>query len=370
MTIQTPFHIGYVQCVADAVHTLDKITVYAYKESINIEYYTINPSTSVLTEIYPLVQLTKEGYDKIIQREKLEKTSQFQNIIDVFNEVFNPEDWDYTITNEATVEFIIKFDSFVISNIQGEEHTIKDLFVRLVYNIPLQRFDALHGIRKTLTYSEFSSDYGHSHLNGATQWSRFCLGDGEISNFWSYIQINNSSDIEKNLRGFLYSLYPYLLWENLEATPWRYIQRIKQSNRILTDNTFSLSIDIIKQILSTADIADTLILDENNFEITLNQGVQFLSQISKNAPEIYKCYYDDYLSAFYGLSSVNTRNISNVIDSCPIVFKDQKITLNVISDALDSVQLETYNRFLSPKNVDIISNYIKDNFKKTLVQNL
>lgn len=362
MNIEIPFEIGYVQDANDIIKELEQIEVRIGKTETNIYY--VNQSGYFT----PIKQSSEEEYKAWIKQKEIDKIKSFQNILDIFNEVFNQEDWDFKI-RDNTVDFIVRFESFIIQNNKGENHPIKDLFVKLEYNIPNKVFTSLRGIRKTLNYSEYKANYGQSHLDGNINWSKFCLGDGDISKFWDSIQMYSNSNLEKDLRGFLYSLYPYLMWENLDATPWRYIQNIKQDQRILSDNTVPLTPELIKEILSKNDISDNILLDESTFEVQVNEGIQYLSTVSQNIPEVYTCYYDDYLSPFYGFNNEVSSSEVNINDTYPINFKDQVIKLKILPDK-SPLDLSTFNRFLSPKNRTLVLNYIKDNFIKTIKQSL
>ncbi len=364
MNIEIPFELGYVQLVNQDIVEISKIEVDIYSDKTTILYVGSNISSSN----YPVSQVTKEEYKAWIKQKELDKIKSFQNILDIFNEVFNESDFDYKI-HENTVDFIIRFESFIIQNNKGENHLIKDLFVKLEYNIPNKRFTSLYGIRKTLNYSEHKANYGQSHLNGHINWSSFCLGDGDISKFWDSIQMSSNDTLEKDLRGFLYSLYPYLMWENLDATPWRYIQNIKQDQRILQDNTVPLTPELIKEILSKNDISENILLDESTFQVQINEGIQYLSTVSQNIPEVYTCYYDDYLTPFYGFNNQIQSSEVNIHDSYPINFKDQVFKLKILPDE-SPLDLSTYNKFLSPKNRTLVISYIKDNFIKTIKQSL
>lgn len=363
MNIEIPFELGYVQIDNGDIEPLEGMEIAIGKSGlINIAYFNDNNSFK------PIKQSTEEEYKAWIKQKELDKVKSFQNILDIFNEVFNPEDWDYKIYDNE-VQFLIKFDSFIIQNNKGENHLIKDLFVKLEYNITYKIFTSLKGIRKTLNYSEYKSNYGQSHLDGHVNWSKFCLGEGEISTFWNSIQMRDNPDLEKDLRGFLYTLYPYLMWENLDATPWRYIQNIKQDQRVQSDNTVPLTPELIKEILNKNDISDSIQLNENDFSIEIVEGIQYLSSVSKNIPESYTCYYDDYLSPFYGFNSQISSSEVNINDTQVIDFKDQKIKLKIVPDETN-IDLSTFNRFLSPKNRALVLQYIKDNFIKTLKQSL
>lgn len=363
MHINTPFELGYVKDINGKSQILCTIDINIKEnEYLSITYYNENSSL-----IFPEVQLTKEGYNTLIEQEKLDKVKEFQNILDVFNEVFNPEDWDYTIIDNS-VEFLIKFESFNIQNNKGETHLIRDLFVKLVYDIQNKRFISLKGNRKTLSMAELSSKYIHSHLQYSTSWSSFCLGDGDIKVFYDGMCMINNPAIEQDLRGFLYSLYPYLMWENLDATPWSYIQNIKKDDRKLIDNTSALSNNEIITILSSNDISKFIQIDETTLEINILHNIEYLSCLSKDVQESFLCYYDDRLNPFYGMNESLSNNISfNDIE--PIIFKGEKVTMKIVPDE-NTLDLSTFNRFLSPSNVELINRYITSNFIKTLKQSL
>lgn len=365
MNIQIPFEIGYVQQENGNIEPLEGIEISINKNGIfNIAYFNDN------TDLKPVKQSSEEEYKAFLQQKEQDKIKSFQHILDVFDEVFNSKDWDYSI-HEDTVQFLIKYESFKIENNKQESHTIKDLFVRIKYGISTKRFFELKGIRKTLNFSEYTADYGQSHMDGSIKWSSFCLGEGGISSLWDSLQMTGNSNQTDDLKNFLFSLYPYLMWENLEATPWRFIQRIKSNQRILTDRTPVISTELIEQALKKSDISRFIHLDTNTLEVSIpDLSFNFLREISENIPDIYKCYVDDSGSHFSGIDSIANSGLStSPNDQYPVIFKGQEIKLKVLPDE-NILDLSTFNRVVSPSNVNIIVQYIITEFNKTLRQSL
>lgn len=166
-------------------------------------------------------------------------------------EDIHPDMWDIDVSHYDTVGgqhifsvegIIIYFPEFVMTNSNGESHTITDLFVK----IPISKngsniyINGLLGTRTKVTYAEWTSGYFHSHLPGgytkdspsisAPNWKSFCTGSGHINEFMA--DINSEGVTIERFQSFLIQIISMVTWESLEGGPHRLIRNItlKPSN--------------------------------------------------------------------------------------------------------------------------------------------
>lgn len=185
----------------------------------------------------------------------------FRLLVKSTQEVYE-DSWDIEIVKNGETGINIKgivilFKDIIIKNSRDKEHSIKDLFVKIeldIYNNNLIVRD-LCGGRTTLTYSEWSVGYMHSHLphgsisSGSTPpfWGNFCRGSGHINDFIA--EINSRGGFkEENLTPFLIQILGLVSWESLEGVPHKKLEFI--TPRPSSGRVFAFSkavIDAIKR---------------------------------------------------------------------------------------------------------------------------
>lgn len=119
-------------------------------------------------------------------------------------------------------EIILRFPEITITNSHQNTHIIKDLFVKfsITFSGNYYSVQEIKGTRSTLSYSEYTSNYRHSHLSSsvrALEWSSFCTGEGPINNIKAMLGgLIDSFDINL-FEHYLIHIKEYVEWESLEG---------------------------------------------------------------------------------------------------------------------------------------------------------
>lgn len=117
-----------------------------------------------------------------------------------------------------TLDLYLHFPELEITNRMGLTHTIYDMVTRM--NIGSTSISTtISGMRFSLSRSEISKGYSHSHLhtNQYGRFNAFCLGSSGLATFLT----SNQSNLDANLFTMLiFQLEAYLKWESLEGTPY------------------------------------------------------------------------------------------------------------------------------------------------------
>lgn len=160
--------------------------------------------------------------------------------------------WDFEVNitmarNKISIDIksiLIKFDELHLNNSGGDEHTIKDLIVKLRLHANPSKLILYNilGTRLTLTQRELESNYFHSHLDLYAQVMRepihesfgsFCTGSGEINAY--RMEVNEDGFDDVTTIKFLLQLSTLVSWESLEGTPYKKMRNIfnRSENRML-----------------------------------------------------------------------------------------------------------------------------------------
>ena len=140
---------------------------------------------------------------------------------------------DVEITNTSDSAFVVLyFPEVIIRNTSGDQHTIKDTYIKLSFYLQKEQKYRLYdvGIRRgTYTYAEYQSSYIHSHVSGSTSTmlthynSSICLGSTSIASQKSLLNAKFDASTYVN---YLWLLKNWMCWESKEGTPYRYIGKI------------------------------------------------------------------------------------------------------------------------------------------------
>lgn len=138
------------------------------------------------------------------------------------------------IRTDAQITVLLYFPEILIRNSRKDSHLIKDLFIRLVFEVPHPRMSAIQIRRSTFTYAEFCSSYLHSHSNPGqsrllTNWSdSFCWGGTPAGSHKTLLQAKYDT---LNYQNFLGLLKNWLHWESIEGGPYFYMNTIAITNQ-------------------------------------------------------------------------------------------------------------------------------------------
>lgn len=150
-----------------------------------------------MKDLFPITTALKSALDKINRRFDCKKNSPM----------------------EGSEEIVLHYPLVTIRNSSGDQHDIRDLFVKITINEGTLQFE---GTRSSLSFEEFQWRYAHSHLNlfQFDSFSKFCLGNAPLLAY----DINETD--ENVMVGFIYCLDEYLSWESLEGGPYHLISKL------------------------------------------------------------------------------------------------------------------------------------------------
>lgn len=133
----------------------------------------------------------------------------------------------------------VHWDNVTVTNEHDKSIEIQDLYAKIVVTlegrIPYENRGFLLN-RATYSKEQFVSNYMHSHCNGIPKndFSRFmepCLGRGPIGNTIGTLK-NEYDEVTWML--FCEELALYVTVESLAGTPWKYLEQIGGSSRLLS----------------------------------------------------------------------------------------------------------------------------------------
>lgn len=133
----------------------------------------------------------------------------------------------------------IRFPQVKITNENDESTTIRNLFVRLVFDGDNKVKPYIFGMTTSLTVAQIKVDYMHSHLTGLYNHRKptfrsFCLGTGPIRTTLSSLNESGNEDYLWEL--FCVELDRMVHVESLTGKPYRYIRNISASNSRIFKN--------------------------------------------------------------------------------------------------------------------------------------
>lgn len=248
----------------------------------------------------------------------------------------------YDILNKyVNLQCIIHFPIIEIKNRDNLKHTIRDLYVKLVF--PL--FDSvglldIDGIRTTISKNEYTKQYAHSHLKRGsfTTWENFCTGRSELGCSVTNDFFNKDKSV---ILQFLFLLQSYLEYESIEGVP--YIKLEVCQNLSDLENNFLDQYEFIK-------------LKGIKPPIKLNKDLKIT-----NREEIEKFYADkcEYVSTkidnkYYSILPKEVlKDIEQINNSLVFIFNNNPIHLKI--DNYNAKQEPT--KICHPKYTEAIIRY-------------
>lgn len=122
-------------------------------------------------------------------------------------------------TNDVISFILIYFPEFTITNEFGENHIIRDLYIRLSLRPDGTPYSYIDGQRSTFTEAEVNCGYIHSHLRRSCfyEYQHFCLGTAPIKDTLLSLNDIYSEDLWLLFCG---ELEEYLKTESLSGVPY------------------------------------------------------------------------------------------------------------------------------------------------------
>lgn len=122
---------------------------------------------------------------------------------------------------------VLHFPELTITNTRGTQHKIKDFYMCFDFTTKMLLNNS-KGLRATMTYEEYTSGYGHSHLSGGIdgRLSTLCYGSGPLRTTVSYMNHTWSID---HFTLMLMHAQNFARWESIEGVPYHRIDNIGSS---------------------------------------------------------------------------------------------------------------------------------------------
>ena len=182
-----------------------------------------------------------------------------------FKDYFGENRVDIIETTNTGTSVYIWFPKETISNANGQNHTIYDLYIKVTF--VGSRFMAMRTIRTSFTLAELYLGYSHSHsparaykstgntVNKYTEERSCCLGTGPLSQL-----IGNTVDSNVLMSLCIY-IEKWVRWESLDGGP--YIRMEKIGNIGLEVASLPAELYILKDLLESCYIPESLIQNLN-----------------------------------------------------------------------------------------------------------
>jgi len=159
----------------------------------------------------------------------------------------------------------ILFPEFTISNTAGQEHLIRELYLRLSFNNTGSLTD-ISAIRGTVTQAEIQSNYPHSHIGSSAVnggWGGFCWGAGPIRQQIGELQRRFDPLM---FEAFILAMDTYLQWESLEGGPYQYMADVKKRMDVQRISTDVLE-DSYKRFINVCTDVNFTVIEGRKIEI-------------------------------------------------------------------------------------------------------
>lgn len=197
-----------------------------------------------------------------------------QGVQALAEEVFGPERVWVKQMRPTQLTVHLHFPHIHITNSAGQEHDLRDLWVRLVLTGINEYGDEdednsitadLQGMRTTFSLTEARKTYRHSHLSSSgLNWSSFCLGSG--TPIAQSIEALEEAPTEENWLYLFHSLAPYLSWESLEGVPYITIGTLRGNSTSIPQEELERELERFLPLLplDAWDYRDTLLPIEDH----------------------------------------------------------------------------------------------------------
>ena len=267
----------------------------------------------------------------------------------VAGDIFGQENVEAKVDDSNyMVTLVIWFKEINIENSAEQQHLIRDLFVRVKFNLLGNKVCNLSGIdinRATYTEKELYESYMFSHSNASSRSNSFaeglCFGDTQLKQFIMNMMKDNAVI---SVYPLLSALNEYFRWESLEGTPYKRIDSVINGRSILGSRAR-------KPLVSQISL-NRLIAECENIEYSYtNNHVRYENKTKNRIKLTNKCIeeIDGKLTSafpaacFYRNNGVSYSNINSVTEYYKegqevIVFKGEVIKRKIIKDEADQSQ--------------------------------
>lgn len=279
-----------------------------------------------------------------------------------------------------SASIIVRYPELTIKNSRQQSLQIKDLFIKLTFDIEGDLNIGLDGTRTTYTLEEFASDYTHSHLpkkklhtfeENRMRYEAFCLGTGEIKDF---ISMFNAEPTVGNFESVIYMMNTVASWESLEGTPYAALEHtlakhLNVPNVSLDDCQFIFNeILVMARKLKSFDI--DWVYKDNKYVIVENEKFEEFLRLAyyryakSDIPESAIAYIDE--TGTYYVPSGVSQMAAEVHPTDFIPFQGQKVMLKVEGELKFSGERRWY---INPKIKQYVKSKLECSLSKTQIRN-
>lgn len=315
-----------------------------------------------------------------------ETFSQFVEMIKLVDDIYTGA-WDLdfaTFEDEYYLQgIVIHFPHILITNRDKLEHNIEDLFVRIPLKIIDKRIRILklQGMRTTLSYFEYCSNYFHSHLSMniytktlySGMYTDFCVGSGEIVMYTSNFNADGFS--EEVFTAYLLQIMSLVGYESIEGTPFRYLKDIgpvadyQSAYRIpITYQTNTFLAKFLNEYKEeTLDIS--VGIEKNKYFIDNDEKLVKLFKdniVDIDDKEAFLCFNTP--TGYCKFGSIPTRHVApTVSDSISYIFQGRTIPMKV-EEPPATVDLSKREYTLHPEVMQKIKEELENEINKRKIR--
>lgn len=344
-----------------AVHYCDDFSdgYFEFKGSSDWSFNVTDIVGTASPELMAALEIERQAKLKEIEERNKEKFKHFvfkpEEIYNIAVDVFGEDRVDLIKEDERLFNLTIFFPEITIKNSEGYEHTIKDLYFKFKIRITLDDSSStysrieVYGRRLSVSDREYSSDYGHSHLNGRSifNFSSFCLGS---SDFGLIMQSMRLSITAEDWLLLFFSLENYVSWESLEGGPYRKMKDIKIDRNVNLDRYKSEAISLINKLPDTC-----LTFNDGKVEL-INDHPSLFEYYNLNST--LKSFQMPPIDAFSSIERSFDRRIRE--DNSEFKFKGQIITPKIFQ----TVEPDAEQKNISAEVVVFYNKILNEELKK------
>lgn len=175
-------------------------------------------------------------------------------------------------------DVIVHFPEVEITNSLGQKHTIKNLFVKFLFESTGMKEDCF-GARTELSSSEHSvGGYRHSHLTRERldkdmEWGSFCRGSDHFA--MSILGIVGRHPLQEEIELMLESLKLFVRWESLEGGPYITMDKIIEQSKdvpTLSSREISHYVSIVRAGAEVIKLSRDFTPEEKTIHWKINKG--------------------------------------------------------------------------------------------------
>ena len=250
---------------------------------------------------------------------KIKKELTLQDLKEYFDTslkfIFSEEHFDYKLQPDG-IELYLHYPEIIVKNSKNQTQTIKDVFVKLYFQITDGRYSSIKGIsmrqisfmRSTYTLKEYNANYLHSHVStGKEQILRMhfttsvCMGNSTpFSTMYTFLHDPEEFNIDA-LEQFILSIELYLSWESLEGGPYNGMYHLDGNRNRISNVSSYLNDNQVKTLMEHSDFKksteELLKLLKGKYELSIDVlNGYYEASLNKEGIKIVENFYKSLIS--------------------------------------------------------------------------